>query len=182
MLGSTAVCLLPLQEQLEREALCAAFPANYFHARQILQQPPTPNCPHLGHIERVPGPRSRWWARRRGSMLLVFLLLHNVVPGGNWRAPFPGNANDFPDEHRSEGEVRPFLGRSANCPVFWRSIPASVCSRRAPSTRCGARSERAYSSLSRKALWASLRSSWASPSSSSLVECSALDSSPSSLS
>ena len=56
LLGSTVVCLLPLQEQLEREARCTAFPANYFHARQILQQPPTPNCPHLGHIERVIGP------------------------------------------------------------------------------------------------------------------------------
>ena len=132
LLGSTAVCLLLLQEQLEREALCAAFPANYFHARQILQQPPTPNCPHLGHIERVPGPRSRWRARRRGSMLLFFLLLHNVVPGGNWCAPFPGSANDFPDEHRSEGEVRPFLEEG-----WWAVVETRrAISCRASWTRC----------------------------------------------
>ena len=107
----------------KREARCPAFPANYFHARQIVQQPPTSSCPHQGHIERVPGPRSCWRARRRGSMLLFFLLLHNVVPGGNWRAPFPGSANDFPDEHRSEGEVRPFLGRFRQLPSFLEVHP-----------------------------------------------------------
>ena len=81
------------------------------------------NCPHLGHIERIPGPRSPWRARRRSSLFLFFLLLHTDVPGGNGRAPFPGSANDFPAEHRSEGEVRPFLGRFCQLPSFLEVHP-----------------------------------------------------------